>query len=445
MAKNTAKRSAARVHSVHDGGDLARKLADLVGIFRRGGPADDFRWWDGQSPQSMFNPRHGYQDGKALFEEIVQGVLALNPQMLSQTEVDSRIKWQFLQRQTGNLTLQNHLHNQDLVDKASTFLKELLEFEAWHDVDIPIANLLLEDGPVEIGRASLFALTREEIEDWKKRVYPLWSSTAPNCQTVARVHAPGDQSKATLYARTQVELALNVLRAFCFPFGSGIGVWQVGIVGEIVSYNSTPMRIDGQHYPTQVKPVAQIELGKDILEKLPQNNWVAINELVLKPSPNDMENKLLTSIHWLGESTKPETNNSKFTKISVAFEALLGGEPKDKHLSVRGITAMLAERVAFLLGDDLASRMVLDKVVRKYYDVRSDIVHEGHGKASDNDIDGFGRLVRGLILAMLGKTDTISNIENLEKWVRQQKYSSAIANNLPSQNGTIKEPPNELN
>ncbi len=140
-----------------------------------------------------------------------------------------------------------------------------------------------------------------------------------------------------------------------------------------------------------------------------------------------METKLLDGIHWLSESTQPDTNNSKFAKISFSLETLIAGEPEDEDLKVRGVTAMLAERAAFIAGRDLSDRLAIDKDIRKYYGMRSKIVHGSEGDASLDDIEKFGQLVRRLALALLEKLDKlrdeISSIEKLEKWVKVQKYT----------------------
>ena len=97
---------------------LATKLCELVQIFRQVGKANDFRWWHGQSGHSLFNPRYGYQDGQPLFVEVVQGILRLNSEMLSEHEIETRIMFDFLMGQTTDWSQPNHLNNQSLVDGA---------------------------------------------------------------------------------------------------------------------------------------------------------------------------------------------------------------------------------------------------------------------------------------------------------------------------------------
>jgi hypothetical protein len=410
---------------------LAEKLAKLVEIFRQGGKANDFHWWNENSPRSIFYPLYGYQAGQPLFETVAEGVKKLNPEMLSEHEIKHQLMYHFLQKQTINVTQAEHLYNQDLINEAKTFLGKLIEFKAWQDIDFLIANLHHEGEAAKLGRVTFMTSTKEELGLWKEKASLFWPEEASNVQVIARVRAPGDFKKAISYAREQVDLALDILRAFCFPFGRYSDTWRVGVVGDLsVAWSYTPMRINNKEFPTRIgASLAQIELKKDILSKLEQPQWALIEKLVLKTedSRNNMETKLLDGIHWLSESTKPDTNNSKFAKISFSLETLIGGEPKDEDLKVRGITAMLAERAAFIAGKNLNDRLAIDKDIRTYYGMRSNIVHGGEGEVSLDNIDGFGQLVRRVALALLEKLDELanelSNVEKLENWVKKQKYT----------------------
>ena len=203
------------------------------------------------------------------------------------------------------------------------------------------------------------------------------------------------------------------------------------MLGESGSSTFAPIRINQRQFATQWTGtgVGQPELMKHIFSKLEQHQWELINKLMLKAehSHSDMENKLLDGIHWLGESTKPDTNHARFVKIGVALETLLGGEPKDEMLQVRGITAMLAERAAFVAGKDFESRKKIDEDIRKYYGMRSGIVHGRKKDITLTDIDDFGKLVRSLALALLEKLDklgsNLSTVEELESWVKTQRYT----------------------
>ncbi len=171
-----------------------------------------------------------------------------------------------------------------------------------------------------------------------------------------------------------------------------------------------------------------IQIQKDIVSKLTTKQWTRINNLLINIAPTEIKQKLLNCIHWLSEATKYDSNNSKFMKICIALEALLGGESKkDDRLTIRGITASLAERSAFIYGTDLNTRLNIDEQIRQSYKKRSAIVHGMKEQISDEAVKNFGQLVRSLALKMLELIElsngTLKDIDDLEDWVRQQRYT----------------------
>ncbi|MFC1893329.1 hypothetical protein ACFLYR_04755 [Chloroflexota bacterium] len=405
---------------------LANKLAQLVELFRKGKAAADSKWWNENSSRSIFYPLYGYQDGEPLFEEIVKGTMELNSNMLSRIEVERKTMFDFLQKETINVTKHQHHHNQRLIGEANDFINEMERFETWQDVDVPIANLWHNGEPVSLGYVTFMAINEGELEQWKSKPV-MWPEKAPDVRVLVRIRAPGDKHRALQYTRTQVDLVLDVLRACCFPFGRNSDTWKIGVVGDIIASTSTPMRINNREYVTQLgASTAQIEL-KRILRELSDSQLDRINRLITKTHTSNMENKLLTCIHWLAESTKQDTTNAKFAKIGFALETLIGSEPHAVELKVRGITAMLAERAAFIGGENLDDRLDIDRQIRTYYGMRSDIVHGGAGDVTLEDIDGFGELTRRLVFSVLTILDrfgeAMSNVDELEAWVKRQRYT----------------------
>lgn len=410
---------------------LAQTLVELVEMFRRGGPASDHQWWGKETPHTVYKTYLGYQGGLQLFNTAVAGVLRFNPHMLSKHEVEWKLTYEFLKQESS---YPNKLSGEELMDKARNQINKLVEFEAWQDIDYPIMNLWLKGEPVKLGHVTFMAATEQDVKQWQKDYMTRLQGIA-DMHVFARVNAPGDFAKAVSYAMTQVNSALDLLRMLSFPFHPFTDACRIGVIGETGFTTFAPIRINRERFAAQLRgnrtfAVWQPELRKNILSKLDQRQQELINKLIVKPedSRSDMENKLLDGIHWLGESTKPDTNRARFVKIGVALEALIGGEPKkDEMLQVRGITAMLAERAAFVAGKDLDDRVKIDEDIRKYYGMRSRIVHGVKISIQLRAIDSFGMLVRRVALALLGKLDelgsNLSTVEKLESWVKTQRYT----------------------
>lgn len=410
---------------------LSQNLVKLVEVFRKGGPASDLEWWGGETPHTIFDSYPGYKSGRKVFDAVVQDVLKLNPDMLSELEVERRLTYGFLEQQAIR---PDQPGEQGLTNKAKDCLIELVEFKAWQDIDYPIVNLRLGARRVKLGHVTFMAMTKQDIKQWQKD-YNAQSRGIADVHVFARVNAPGDFEKSLSYARTQVNLALDVLRILCFPFGPIKDSCGIGTLGEVGFAKSTPVRINQKQFaihfesPFDISGYAIFELRKHVLSKLKQPQWASINKLILKAedSRSKMENKLLDGVHWLAESTKPDSDRARFVKVSFALETLVGGEPKDEELKVRGITAMVAERAAFIAGKDLDDRLAIDRDIRRYYGMRGDIVHGGEGDVSLSDINSFGVLVRRVILGLLKRLDKLrddlATVEKLESWVRNQRYT----------------------
>lgn len=406
---------------------LSQDLVKLVEIFKTGGPANNFNWWNSQSTQSIFTTYEPYKEGLEIFHEVTQSILRLNPDMLSEKEVEQNLAYGFLGKKAVS---QEHLGQEELEENARKYLRELLE-PRYQDIDIPIANLQLDGPPFKLGHVTLTSIT-DQYRQWEKSIF-VSDIVSRNIHMFARVHAPGVRQKAYSYALSQARLVMDVLRAFCFPLNpEEADSWQVGIVGDTVFAGSIPMLINKKRQVALQGPshIINLELRTRLLSKLESRQWEEISHLLQKSerSRRPMENKLLNGVRWLAEATMPDNYQTRFSKIAFALETLVGGEPqKAEVLKARGIADMLAERAAFIAGKDLNDRLTIASNIHKYYGMRSDIVHGGRKGISADDIDGFGTLVRRLAVALLARLNELGNelntVDSLASWIKTQRYT----------------------
>lgn len=80
---------------------LAQKLVELVGMFRKGGPASHYQWWGHETPHTVYKNYPAYQGGYKIFDEVVEGVLKLNLDMLSRHEVEWKLTYEFLKQEAS--------------------------------------------------------------------------------------------------------------------------------------------------------------------------------------------------------------------------------------------------------------------------------------------------------------------------------------------------------
>jgi len=88
--------------------------------------------------------------------------------------------------------------------------------------------------------------------------------------------------------------------------------------------------------------------------------------------------------------------NMAFLSLMIGLESLLTGEGNGE------LRYRLSRSVAVLLGETKKESYEIMKQVKKYYDIRSTIVHSGKpGYASKDDLAGLRQVVRRVITAML--------------------------------------------
>lgn len=140
--------------------------------------------------------------------------------------------------------------------------------------------------------------------------------------------------------------------------------------------------------------------------------------------PTRMETKVRQALLWLGDATFPADNQSKFAKLSIAFETAVGGAPsRDDQLKEIGITQMLAERTAFLLGSGRVERLDWHRAVTKLYGSRSKVMHGETDPITDDELAKWAYLVWIAVRALLNRVSELRSVEDLETWVRSQRYS----------------------
>ncbi len=129
--------------------------------------------------------------------------------------------------------------------------------------------------------------------------------------------------------------------------------------------------------------VAPDIIGKNHLTKgwasyHPANNQNVekVKKVFAKQKNSELERKLILSskMYWLAlQSYSPEIT---FISLISALESLLLGEGDRDYIGLK-----IAEKVAFLLSDEQEQRLQIFKLMRKYYNTRSSLVHGKSGKS----------------------------------------------------------------
>lgn len=134
------------------------------------------------------------------------------------------------------------------------------------------------------------------------------------------------------------------------------------------------------------------------------------------------EDRLLNASIALGESALNKDKKNSIIYTSMAFEILFSYD--DGSLFQKSIGDKIADVFAYLIGDSAEHRMEVTKEVKKFYSLRSALVHGGKRKVDDSYIP-FNIFLRAAINELLNKEEYqhINKIDDLYLMVKKAQYS----------------------
>ncbi len=185
---------------------------------------------------------------------------------------------------------------------------------------------------------------------------------------------------------------------------------------------------------------ASSQINNTYLEKIPVNNnffsnnddflklWKiymeqSFNENITKKEKKDtMEKRLLNASLAIGESALSKNIKNSIIYTSMGLEILFSLD--ESSLFQKSISDKLADTFVFIVGKDKESRLRASKIVKKFYNLRSTLVHGGDAKVN-NDYIGINELLRAIIKELLNneKFATVKTINDLYNMVKEAQYS----------------------
>lgn len=154
------------------------------------------------------------------------------------------------------------------------------------------------------------------------------------------------------------------------------------------------------------------ELGYDKI-------WALIDN-----KPSKLSQRIATAIEWLGRSLLEESIQAAFIEASIALESIF--THNEKSIVSPSILSQISESTALLLGNDLESRLRIEKQIKQLYAIRSGIVHAGNKEVSEESYDIFISYIRNVIMKLLVVQPYCSctSVENLYEELKKIKYSA---------------------
>jgi hypothetical protein len=410
---------------------VVKWIVEIIKILRARGPLDhegrglNFLYWREPMDDQQ-------KDARALLEKAINAIKRENTSLS-----DVFIRQQIVSSIVGHAVwYPKDVDNLDAF--VETELMQLVEYQANVPIDVPVIYLDSGPSPVKFGLVTFCRFQPEDKKDlWWQSICNLADrSVDENVVSYARVICPGDQHAAMDFADAIVDGTLTFLRAVGFPITTKPQL-QFGVLNDYPSTKVRPYRLgkltQNYHLQGQVNwaahtgpGIALYRLREDLLAKCEASTLDQLQQLMesdFSTPHNAVIRKFFLGLHWLGEATKPDSNNGRFAKLAFALEALIGGEANQDTLSTRGLTATLAERGAFLTGKDRSARRDVHDAIYKFYGRRSGIVHGNATQVLEEDLVEFSRLVRTIAWALLARIHDFEVVEDIQRWVLAERYS----------------------
>jgi hypothetical protein len=295
--------------------------------------------------------------------------------------------------------------------------------------------------PIQLGWVTYRRINESDKDNewWKAitRICP--EHELPYVNSLAQVKTIGDRLTSLKIAEEKLRDNLNIIRAIGFPFRND-DVDQFGILGEFSVFSTFPFRCHKPEENTSFEyrsgvtlrignAFRVLNLHNHILNNIEDDIFIVIDSMLKKEDKflSSFEIKTTQGLKWLGEATKPDTLNARIIKLSIALEFLLGGESNKKYITTCGIKASLAERAAFLYSEDPDIREDIDKRIRKFYALRSDIVHGNSSKIKTENSDlleqfnEYGNIIRKITFSLVSKFKELKTVDELQKLIMKEK------------------------
>jgi hypothetical protein len=356
---------------------------------------------------------------------IVDEIVGLNPTHLRENEVSQRVIHVMIQA-----VWEDHFDDNEFFDELRATIAFLVNYQGSQEIHIQLQNVFARS-TFELGGVTVVPipnhgdLTEYNLK-YDERSFRSNDETAVNAYARV-VQAPGLGTAASWNAISETERVLKILRGIGLPTLWGREWGQMGVTGRVVGSDWTILRTQPGFWSsgvrTNLRPGTWYMDLDSMLQNYTNTEIQRVKHIYETPGRSKMENKALQALLWLGEATFPGEIASKFAHLAIAFESAIGGEASDDSLKEIGITQMLAERTAFLLGNDRQTRLHWHRFVVRLYGSRSRVMHGEADPVSLADLNRWVYLVWSVVRAMLRLSLEISTVEELAAWIREQRYA----------------------
>jgi hypothetical protein len=136
-------------------------------------------------------------------------------------------------------------------------------------------------------------------------------------------------------------------------------------------------------------------------------------------SNSDLSSRVSLSIQWLFDSRVEPRIQSAAVKSAISLESLL------IFSETESLAQSLSERAAFILSANPARRQLISRILKRFYEVRSGVVHgsqKNAKKLTQNLLETVDRIAVLLNLAISANSKIWSDVDSLRVWCESQRW-----------------------
>ncbi len=234
-----------------------------------------------------------------------------------------------------------------------------------------------------------------------------------NNYILVKVKGPDDNETARK-AENEANVLVNVLNCLFCDIAEPIGLMtKIGKNSESSVFFYLKKNSNGWSESSNIRP------GK-LLPYAVLNKSKLKTVKTLYESKSSKCSKLIFAMNWLGKSIKETDYGSAFLEVVIGLECI--AEKQSKGMVSPSINYQISNFVAMILEKDVTERQSLIKRLKKVYDKRSLIVHDGKDSITYEDYKNIFILIRRLIHTII-YTSPFKDIDDLNSWVEEKLLS----------------------
>lgn len=169
-----------------------------------------------------------------------------------------------------------------------------------------------------------------------------------------------------------------------------------------------------------IKPI--LTLGIDDINVMIDAGVMRMAEVINVPNQSEFERVIFRGIHWLSSAHIQTHKETRLVNLVTALEVLLGPSDREER-----IANSIAESAAILLAICVDDRIEHKKRVKKYYDLRSKVVHGGGQKEIPKEtLRELTYTVALVIKYLITHKDNFHTKKEFLNWMERMRLSASM-------------------